>query len=341
MTDTREVHELLSKLITAKGVSGNESSAADIAKEELSKYMSVRTDALGNVIGEMSDTEDAVLLDAHIDQIGMIVTAITDEGFVKVSKCGGMDIRVLSSHEVLINGKSDVYGIITSVPPHLSKGEKSVPKWEDISVDIGMSGEKAREIISVGDRVTFIPSERQLLSDCVTAPSIDDRAGVAAILRALSILKERNCKKNVTVVFSVQEEVTGAGAMTSAYESNAGTAIAVDVSFATCPDVSDENGKPLGAGPLVGISPVISKSVSDRLITLAKENSVPCETEIMGSRTGTNTEDYARSKSGRKVGLLSIPIRNMHTAIEMCKLSDIENTARLLALYIEKGGEEA
>ncbi len=341
MIDTKEVYGLLTKLIGATGVSGMESDAASVAEKELSKYMSVRRDALGNVIGEQQNAKDSILLDAHIDQIGMIVTAIADDGFIKIDKCGGMDMRVLSSHEVVINGKEEVYGVITSVPPHLLKDEKSVPKWSDISVDVGMSAQKARELISVGDRVTFIGGERKLLSDHITAPSIDDRAGVAAILRTLSILKERNCNKNVSVVFSVQEEVTGAGATAGAYQSDAHTAIAVDVSFATCPDVSDEKGKPLGSGPLVGISPVITKSVSDTLISLAKENSIPYETEVMGSRTGTNTENYALSKGGRKTGLVSIPIRNMHTAVEVCKLSDIENTAQLLALYIEKGENDA
>lgn len=337
MIDTKEVYELLSKLIDGNGVSGQEADAADIAEKELSKYMNVRRDALGNVIGETENSENCILLDAHIDQIGMIVTAVTDDGFIKVDKCGGTDIRILSSHEVVVNGKEPVYGIVTSVPPHIAKDEKSVPKWQDISIDVGLSREKARELISVGDRVTFIPSERKLLSDNYSAPSIDDRAGVAAILRALSILKEKNCKRNVSVVFSVQEEVTGAGASAGAYQSDAKTAIAVDVSFATCPDVSDEKGKPLGSGPLVGISPVISKSVSDTFISLAKENGIPYEIEVMGSRTGTNTENYALSKGGRKTGLVSIPIRNMHTAVEVCKLSDIENTAQLLALYIEKG----
>ena len=337
MSNTKEVYELLMRLTDGKGVSGLENDAADIAEKELSKYMKTRRDVLGNVIGECGNSKNSILLDAHIDQIGMIVTAVTDEGFVKVSKCGGTDMRVLASQEVVINGKCDVYGVITSVPPHLSKDEKSVPEWENIAVDTGLSGEKARELISVGDRVMFVPGIKRLIADCVTAPSIDDRAGVAAILRALSILKEKNCERDITVIFSVQEEVTGAGATIGGYQSDAKTAIAVDVSFATCPDVSDEKGKPIGSGPLVGISPVITKSVSDKLMSLAKEHNIPFETEIMGGGTGTNTENYALSGCGRKTGLLSIAIRNMHTAVEMCRLSDIEYTAQLLALYIEKG----
>lgn len=333
------IHEWMRALLSVPGICGAESDAAETAAKLLSAFMPVRTDALGSVIGEMAGEGDGILLDAHLDRIGLMVTAVTDDGFVKVGKCGGVDLRTMACTEVQILGKKTVYGVVVSVPPHLLKGESAVPEWTDIAIDVGMSADEARAYIAPGDRVLLLGKMQPMLGSRFCGAGIDDRAGMAAILRALEILKEKQISKKLTVVFSVQEEVTGGGAVGAAFQSDDQTAICVDVSFVTQSGVSAEQGKPLGKGTLVGVASSLSADVSARLQTLAAEAGIPYQVEVMPGKTGTNAEDYAFSKGGRKNALLSIPIRNMHTCVEVCDERDIESTAQLLALYIEKEGE--
>lgn len=332
-----EFKQMLFELLNAPGITGAEDDAAAVASRLLAEYMPVRRDTLGSVIGETDGEGNGILLDAHLDQIGLFVTAVTDEGFVKVSKCGGADARTMACHEVCILAKEPIYGVVVSTPPHLRKGGDDVPKWEDIAIDVGLSAERARALICAGDRVQLLGKPREMLNGRISAAALDDRAGMAAILRAVQILKEKNVRRKLTVVFSVQEETSGGGAKTAAFQNDNETAIAVDVSFASAPGLSETETKPMGKGVMIGLSPSLARSVSSRLISLSKENNIPYQLEPMGSKTGTNAEDYAFSKCGMKTGLLSIPIRNMHTNVEVCDLRDVEATAQLLALYVEKG----
>ncbi len=331
-----ELKEILFELLASPGITGAEDDAAAVASRLLRAYMPVRRDALGSVIGELDGEGKGITLDAHLDQIGLFVTAVTDDGFVKVSKCGGADARTMPCHEVRVLGKEPVYGVVVSTPPHLKGGDDDAPKWEDVAIDVGLSAERARALISPGDRVQLLGKPREMLNNRICAAALDDRAGVAAILRALQILKENNVRRKLTVVFSVQEETSGGGAKTAAFQSDDETAIAIDVSFASAPGLSDTETKPMGRGTMIALSPSLTRSVGDELIRLAKENDIPYQLEPIGGKTGTNAEDYGFSRCGMKTGLLSIPIRNMHTSIEVCDLHDVEATAQLLACYIEK-----
>ncbi len=344
MNNYSEVAALLEKLCSAKGVSGAENRAAHVASELLGKYMPVKTDPLGSVMGTVGEGDVHILLDAHLDQIGLVVTAVDEDGFLKVAKCGGADIRVLAAAEVTVHGKEDIFGIITSTPPHLSKPEDSgkAKNFDEIAVDIGMKREDALKLVSPGDRITFNGGFSKLLGNRVASPSIDDRAGVAAILRCLEMLenKELNCK--LSVLFSVQEETGGSGAQTGAFSACADEAIAVDVSFATAPGISSEKYASLGGGTMIGYAPSLDYGMSRMLSDIAEKNGVPNQPEVMGGKTGTNCDEIQVSGKGVKTALLSIPLRNMHTAVEVCDLEDIENTAKLMAEYIiERGGSDA
>ncbi len=344
MSNFSAVSALLERLCAASGVSGAENEAAKVAAELLSKYMPVKTDALGSVTGSTGEGETHILLDAHLDQIGLVVTAIDSSGFLKVTKCGGADIRVLAAAEVTVHGKEKLFGVITSTPPHLSKPEDSnkAKGFDDIAVDIGMSAEKAKALVSPGDRITFNGSFLKMLGNRVSSPSIDDRAGVAAVLRCLDIIsnKKLNCK--ISVMFSVQEETGGSGAQTGAFAANADEAIAVDVSFASAPGISSEKYAVLGGGTMIGYGPSLDYEMSRRLAEIAENKKIPSQPEVMGRKTGTNCDEIQVAGRGIKTALLSIPIRNMHTAVELCDLEDIENTARLMAEYIiERGGANA
>ncbi len=344
MTDYSEVSALLERLCAANGVSGAENEAAKVAAELLGKYMPVQIDALGSVTGSIGSGDVHILLDAHLDQIGLVVTAIDEVGFLKVAKCGGADIRVLAAAEVTVHGKEKLFGVITSTPPHLSKPEEAnkAKGFDDIAVDIGLSSDEARELVSPGDRITFNGNFSRLLGNRISSPSVDNRAGVAAVLRCLEILKagELNCK--ISVMFSVQEETGGSGAQAGAFAADADEAIAVDVSFASAPGVSSEKYAELGGGTMIGYGPSLDYGMSRKLSEIAENKNIKNQAEVMGGKTGTNCDQIQVAGKGVKTALLSVPLRNMHTAAEVCDLEDIENTAILMAEYIvERSGSNA
>lgn len=344
MNKFSEVSALLKALCDAKGVSGAENEAAKVAAELLEKYMPARIDALGSVTGSMGNGDVHILLDAHLDQIGLVVTAIDEDGFLKVAKCGGADKRVLAASDVTVHGKEKLFGVITSTPPHLSKpgeGDKATD-FDELAVDIGMKKEEASKLVSLGDRITFNGSYSELLGSRVCSPSIDDRAGVAAILRCLELLKDKKLNCKISVMFSVQEETGGSGAQAGAFAAAADEAIAVDVSFASAPGVSGEKYAKLGEGTMIGYAPSLDYEMSRKLSEIAENKIIPSQPEVMGGKTGTNCDEIQVSGRGVKTALLSIPLRNMHTAVEVCDLEDIESTARLMAEYItERGGKNA
>ncbi|MBR6939502.1 MAG: M20/M25/M40 family metallo-hydrolase [Clostridia bacterium] len=336
------VKKLLSELCGVKGTSGLENDVAEKVTGLLSEYMPCKTDALGNVTGSKGEGH-SILLDAHLDQIGLVVTGITDDGFLKIAKVGGADIRVLTAARVTIHGREKIPGVVTSVPPHLksAKDDGKAPSFDEITIDTGMTAEQAKKIVSPGDRITFDGPFDTLIGNRIASPSIDDRAGVAAILRCLQLLEgKKTCR--IDVLFSAQEETGGSGAKTGAFNSQADEAIACDVSFASAPDVSKEKYASLGEGTLIGYAPSLDYEMSRRLSRLAKEKDIPAVPEVMGGKTGTDGDDIQVAGRGIPSALLSIPIRNMHTAVEVVDLADIESTARLMAEYIlERSSENA
>lgn len=339
--NTDYITGLLEKLCLADGTSGDEGECAAIAAEELGKYMSVSIDKLGNVIGRQEGEGTHFLLDAHIDRIGLVVTAVTDDGFVKVGACGGIDTRTLDAAEVVIYGKKPIFGVVSAIPPHLTKsGENKASDVSDIVIDIGMDKVTAEKYITPSDRVVAVSEFNKLLGSKVSCAALDDRAGVVSLLLACDMLKEKGVKPNLTVVFSVCEETSGSGAKTSSFAACADEAVAVDVSFAKQPGVSENESGELSKGPMVGFSSVLDFAMSKKLVALAEEKEIPYQKEIMGGRTGTNADSIAVSGYGTKMGLISIPQRNMHTQAEIIDINDVVNTAKLICEYISCRMEE-
>lgn len=336
-----ELQQLLFDLCAANGVSGNESELFDVIHSALSPYAEVTADANGNVYAAFGAPEGkTLLLDAHLDRIGLIVTDIDANGFVKVDKCGGMDSRVLQNARMTASDGST--GTVCCLPPHLSDGseDKATP-ISKVWVDFGMTADEVKEHIRVGDTLTFVSKPRMLLNDIVTSPALDNRCSVAALIQCAVMLHGKDIPYRVVLLFSAQEETYGTGAATGAYRVNADEAIAVDVSFASQPDVSGQYGKiKLGGGPMIGIAPGLHKGMVNRLTALCRENDIPYQLEPMGGRTGTNADHIAISRSGVKTAMVSIPQRYMHTAVEAVALSDVESTAKLLAEYIMSGGAD-
>lgn len=334
-----DIKNTVAMLSEVAGASGNESLAAELALDMLKKYCPDAEIKNGNVIGKFgkfNESLPSLVLDAHIDQIGMIVTYITDEGFVKIGNLGGIDRRLLPAQQVVIHGKRDIKGVICSVPPHLSSGKKEVISFSDAAVDTGMTKSELEEIISYGDTITFDVKCRSLIGSRITGGALDDRCGVASILYALELLKDRKTAYNVTVIFSAQEELGERGAAIGAFEINPDIAIAVDVSFAFAKGENEQKCGYLGKGTMIGISPSLSREISHKLIDTAKNSKIPYQIEVMNGLTSTNADRYSVNREGAESCTVSIPLRNMHTPVEVIDISDVEFTGKLLAEFIKE-----
>ena len=332
--------ELLKKLTAPIGVSGYENQEITrVLADILSDYGKVSVDSMNNVYCTFGKGYH-FLLDAHLDEIGMIVKAITDDGFIKVDKCGGIDKRMLLASEVSIWGSKEIKGIVSTLPPHLQKTDnKNVPELDEISIDVGMSKQEAEKFISLGDRVTFKRNFTPLLNTQISASCLDDRCGVAAIILAVEQLKNIDAK--ITIMFSSQEEVGTRGAKIGPYAKKVDEAICVDVSFGYSPLCKKEDCGVLGDGAMIGVSPILDKNMSNKLIEIANANNIPYQVEVMGGGvTGTNADVITTSEYGIKTALISIPQKYMHSPIEVVDTNDVEATANLIASYvIERVGE--
>lgn len=335
--------KLIFELCKADGTSGDEREIADIACRQLNKYIKTDIDKNGNVTGSLNpQMGNPMLLDAHIDKIGLITLGIEDNGFLRVDKCGGVDLRVLASQEVIIHGKKDIYGVITCAVPHLTKkgDEKKANEIEDVFVDTGLSKAVLEEYVEIGTRITFKTKQVQLINGVISSAALDNRVGVVAIIRCIEILcnKTSSLNRRVDILLSAQEETGGTGAVTGSYNSKARECICTDVTFAAVSDVPQELHGKIGSGPMIGFAPSLDYKMSTVLKELAQNADIPYQVEVMGGKSGTNADNICISKGGIKCSLISIPQRNMHTCVETVCIEDVENTARLMAEYILKGG---
>lgn len=334
-----DIQSVLRDLTGEAGVSGTEAALFAVCEKYLAQYGSVRQDALGSVVCEIAGEKPGhILLDAHLDRIGLIVTAITEEGFLRIAACGGMDRRILNGQEVTVHGKKPLFGVIASTPPHLQSGgqERSATAFDEALVDVGLSKADAEQWIAPGDRITLNSDFLQLLGDRISCGALDDRAGIAVLLQTLEHLKDR-AHPTLTIVFSAQEETGEAGARAAAFNAQADACIAVDVSFAKTPDSAAEKCGVIGKGPMIGIAPSLSFEMSAALQEIARKRGIPYQLEVMDGLTGTNADSMTVSRGGMQSGLISIPLRYMHTGVEVVSVRDIENCASLIAAYILGG----
>lgn len=335
-----ELKSTLRALCSASGVNGCRE-AGNVAAQLLSEFTDdIHRDRLGNVWGVLkSDTPNAptLLLEAHIDEIGFTVTAIDDNGFLRVAPCGGVDNRALSAAPVTVLSDPPCNGVFCAIPAHLAKDDAPLTELTERGIDVGMSAEEAKTRIPIGTRAVFAAHFEELLNDCVCAKALDNRAGVAAILYALSFLKGNPLPFNVVAAFCVQEELGLRGAKTAAFGIQPDAAIVVDVSFAHTPDADKASCGTLGSGVMLGISPILDMTMTDSLRELAEKQKLPLQCEVMGDTTGTNADAVSVTAQGVFTALLSIPLKYMHTPAEVVSLRDVETVARLIAAFVAEG----
>lgn len=308
---------------------------ADIIKSKLTDIADeITTDSTGSVYAVIKGKSDyKIMLQAHIDEIGMIVTNVENNGFIKAEAVGGIDVRVLPSCPVIIHSEKPVKGIFTSTPPHLLKpGDDNFNDINDLYIDTGL--ESAKDAINEGDFITFDVNPKELLNDFVTGKAFDNRTGCVALLKVAELIKESGTPDNTLVLcFSSAEELGGRGAKVAAYNINANEAIIVDVSFGLSPNSPKEKCSHCGKGTLIGFSPVLSREIIDNLLQIAREKNISYQYEAVGGNTGTDADVISLTRTGIPCGLLSIPLKYMHTTVETVSLSDVDSTAQLMYNY--------
>lgn len=336
-----DTKEFLKAMCQETGVSGHESRVSGIIAEEFAKlFDSVESDILGNVIGlkqgEGEGRRPRIMLAGHMDEIGLMVTKIEERGFLRFTSIGGVDQRTLVAQEVVVHGKKDVPGIIGAKPPHLIKPEerrKALP-MSDMVIDVGLSEEQVRELISVGDAITLKREFIELQGDRVAAKALDDRAGVAVITECMKELQKLHHYADVLGVATVQEEVGVKGATVSAYGLEPDIGIAIDVCHAAMPGVPDTLTSPMGEGPAIALGANIHEKVFERLTQIAKEYGIKYHLEPAPGPTGTDAWAIQIARSGIASAVISIPQRYMHTSVETLSLHDIKQAGKLLAHFI-------
>jgi putative aminopeptidase FrvX len=330
----------LRSLISTSGLSGFEDPVAKLILDAWQPLVDeTRRSKLGSLHalrrGTGSAPRPSVLIAAHMDAIGMMVTQIVD-GFLRVTSVGGIDARVLPGTPVTVHGKTDCPGVIvipgTSLLP--SSGAEGPVPLDQLWVDIGLGPRGVSARVRIGDLVSFATEPADLSGGALSGHSLDNRASVAALTVCLQELQGKSHAWDVWAVASTQEEIGLMGATTSGFEIDPAIAIAVDVTFGKGPGSSEWSTHALGSGPSLAIGPNIHPCLHDRFVDLAVRLEIPHEVDPVPRHSGTDGYALQVARQGIPTMVVGIPLRYMHTPVEVVLLKDVRRTGRLLAEFI-------
>ncbi len=334
---------ILLELSEAAGPAGDETEALQIAARYFREYAGeTKIDRFGNLLsvkpGETAPGDSGITLAlvAHIDEIGAMVTKVEDGGFLRFAPIGGLDPRTLVGQAVEVKAKNRLKGVIGAAPPHLLdlKERKEAVPFDKMFIDLGLDEESVRKQVLVGDFISL--EQRPLVMEnerIVTGKALDNRAGVAALIYCAAELAGIRHRPDICFVASLQEEVGLRGAITAAYGLSPDLAVVVDVTHGDAPGL-DEIGvfKP-GKGPALAVGPNLHPVLSKELQETAKRHYLPYQVEPIPGHSGTDAWAFQVSREGIPTGLISIPLRYMHTAVELINLDDLTATAKLLGYF--------
>lgn len=327
------------KLSSFSAVSGFEHNIAQFLNDEFKKYCDeVYIDAMGNVVGLKNSKTGSgkVMLEAHIDEIGMMVKSVDDNGFLLITSVGGIDPRILYGNTVIVHGLKDFTGVIGAKPPHVMTNEEysDVVDFDKLYIDVGMNAQEAKQNIPVGSVVTFECINTEMKNEYFSSKSLDDRASVAILLDVLETIKDVDLGYDLYFCACVQEEVGLRGSLTAAYAVNPDVAIAIDVTHATTPDESKGTFK-CGCGPVVCKGPNIHKYLCNNFISCLNNASIPYEIEVESGNTGTDAWSIQTAKEGIPTLLLSLPLKYMHTPVETLNIKDCNAVSAALVEFLK------
>ncbi len=334
--------QFLKDLLNTPGTSGVEQKVQDLVRAFASEFSDdVTTDVHGNVLATVNPGgSPTILLDAHCDQIGLIVRHIDSYGFLRVNPIGGWDMQILLGQRMVVHtDEGPIPGVIARKPIHLLDPEerKIVPRMKDVWIDIGSASEaETRTIVRIGDTVTPEPCLRQLRNGRLSGVAMDDRTGLWVIMTALRMLAKSSPSARIVAVSAVQEEIGLRGATTSSFNVNPDVAIAVDVTHATdCPGIDpNEFGKiEIGKGPVIVRGPNANPAVFELLSKTAEEKQIPVQINALGYPASNDGAAIQVTRGGCATGLVTIPNRYMHSPVELVAESDLEQAASLITAF--------
>ncbi len=335
--------EFLRQLLDTPSPSGYERPIQDVVRKYVSAFADdVRTDLHGNVIASKNaGAKLRVMFAGHCDQIGMVVTHINDNGFLYAQTIGGWDAQQLIGQRMVIwTAAGPIPAVISRKPIHLLTDEerKQVTKLEDLWLDIGAKTKvEAQELVRIGDPVTLKLGYQEMRNGLANSPAMDNKCGLWVCVEGLRRAGQKRLNVAVYAVSTVAEEIGLRGAQTSAFGIDPQVGIAVDVTHATdCPsiDKKQQGDIALGSGPVIFRGPNMNPVVTERLIRLATEATLPYQLAASGKAVPNDANALQISRAGVATGLVSIPNRYMHSGVEMISLLDIDQAADLLAAFV-------
>jgi len=339
--------DTLRTLLTAPGPSGRERTAAAAWQEAARRFTDqVEGDLMGSSIARVGATAGGPRLAVvgHIDEIGVMITHIDDEGFLWFGGVGGWDpVNLVGQRIELHTREGVVEGVVGKKPIHLLESEEreKAPKLKDLHIDIGAKdGDEARGRVRIGDWAIIAGEPLDLLGDRVASRSMDNRLGCFVALEAARLVAEAGgAPGDVAGVAVTQEEITFAGARTTAFSLQPDVAIVVDVTFATDAPGTDEKelgAHKFGSGPVIGRGSTLDPQVFELLHAAGEEAGIPFTVAASSRYTGTDADAIHLARGGIPTGVVSIPLRYMHSPVEMVQMDDVENTAKLIAAFAHK-----
>lgn len=339
--------DFLKQLLSTPGPSGDEEAAARVWRDEARGFAdAVSADVSGNSYALLEGPGPRVLLAGHIDEIGVMVTYIDDEGFLAFAGVGGWDAQVLVGQRVRLLGPSgQVVGVVGKKPIHLLKPEErsQASTIDRMWIDIGAAGrDEALAHVRVGTVGVIDAPLYELPNGRLVSRSLDDRVGAFVVLEALRLLSHDRPRARVAAVATTQEEITFAGAATAAFSFEPQVAIAVDVTFSTDHPESDKRqwgDVKLGGGPVLSRGSANSPLVFRRLVEVAEAEGIPYALQMTPRYTGTDADAIHKARGGVATGVVSIATRYLHSPNEMVALGDVEQAARLIAAFVRSIGD--
>lgn len=335
-----DIIPLLKELISAPGISGYETGVRPIIEKAWQPFTdNLSVSRLGSLhglqMGTGKEPRPSILLAAHMDAIGLMVNANLD-GFLRVTSIGGIDARVLPGQMVTVHGRQDLPGIIVQPPARLlpRSVQSGVTPLEYLLVDVGLLPDEVAALVRVGDLVSFAQAPFEAGGETMVGHSLDDRASVVALTQILERLHPRPHVWDVWAVATVQEEITYGGGMTSAFELHPSLCLTIDVTFGREPKSPDHLTFPLGGGPTLMWGSIVHPFLYKKIKELAEQLEIPYAIETTSRYSGTDSDVMQVMAEGIPNLVLGIPLRYMHTPVEMVALKDINRVARLATEFI-------
>jgi endoglucanase len=340
------VPEVLRRLLTAPGPSGYEQAAAAVFREAAAAFADVTHDSVGSTVARVKGTAGGPLLAVigHIDEIGLIVNHVDDDGYLWFGGVGGWDPVILVGQRVEVATRNGVVpGVVGKKPIHLLRDEerKQVPELRNLHIDIGAKdGDDARSLVRIGDVAVIAGEPLEYPNGRLVSRALDNRLGCFVAFEAARLVAEAGgAPGDVAGVAVTQEEITFAGARTTAYSLRPDVAIVVDVTFATDAPGTEEKelgSHKFGSGPVIGRGSTLDPQVFELLHAAGEEAGIPFTIQASARYTGTDADAVHISRGGIPTGVVSIPLRYMHSPVEMVALEDVHNSAKLIAAFARK-----